>query len=61
MYDVYINKRVFIIIKDGHGFYNGIVKEVNETHLLLDDDKISNVLILLSNIAKIELRGVDNE
>ena len=58
VFERYLNKKVGIILNDKQGIYNGIILEVSNTHLVIDDRYNGPVTILLESILKIESRGV---
>ena len=61
IYDLYIGHRVFLVIKNRTQnidiVYQGIVKGVNETHLILEDRFVGLVTVPILDIIRIENRG----
>lgn len=51
-------KTPFVPVEKSASFRNGSIKEINETHIILDDEKLGEIVIYLKEIWFVDKREV---
>jgi len=55
IYNIYLGKKVFLVL-NGDIFYNGIIEQISNNFLIINDQKVGKTAISINNIKRIEPR-----
>lgn len=55
IYNIYLRKKVFLVLKN-EIFYNGIIEQISDNFLIINDRKVGKTTISIDSIKRIEPR-----